>query len=308
MGAQLTTTQQTSQLQVTSLGNGNFYDPRHGLLLRSGANPQEIICVGTFDPATRQQYPLTAEKIQVCQQLGVNYLDPSKASNSAGQPQTVSALPSFSTMTQGLPTTSAAPIGAVSSLQSVSTPPSQSAAVLPSFGQQVGTLPQVSNIPSLPMQQSMGLGGLPSVQGLPAQQPLQQGFPSVSQLPSSTLPNMMPQGLPSAGQQQTVGLPQFQQQPQQQFQQQFQQQPQQQFQQQQFQQLPQQFQQVGLPQQGVNNLPTMGTPNLGKMTGLPVMGVSGAIPSVADIAASSASDPIEADDDDDEDNEDDVSN
>ncbi len=286
MSAQLTTTQapQSSQLQVVSLGNGHFLSPVHGLLFRNGANPHDIICVGTFDQATRQSSHLTPEKIQLCQSLGVTYVEPGKQTANPGSQ--VSTLPSVS-------------------------PASSQNNGMPNLPSVTGQMP---NLPSVTGQ----MPNLPSVTGQPSQQQFNQQLPSSmpQQLPSSMpqqqLPSSMPQQLPSSMPQQQFNQQQLpSSMPQQQFnqqqlpssmpQQQFNQQlpssmPQQQFNQQLPSSMPQQFPQQQFPQ----GLPSI----VGQPSKAPI-GVATSIPSVMDIPSTHPSDPVE-DDEEDEDNNDDT--
>ena len=194
MGAQLTAAPQSSvgQLQVTSLGNGMFYDPRNYLLLRSGNNPNEIICIGLYDPATRQQLPLTPEKMQVCQSMGISYVNPNQGQvpQTAGASAGLSGLPGLAQ--QG--TVSSAPIGTLTGLPSVGHS-------LPQAGALPGQLPSVTGgFPG----QLPSLGGQPAIGGFPGQLPALGGQSSMGSLPGQlpTMGQTIPQGIPSLG-----GLP-----------------------------------------------------------------------------------------------------
>lgn len=110
------------KIQVVQLGQGVYHEKNYNLLIKSSNNG--YICCGIYDPMTNSALPLTADKIEICKQLKMNYVDPSASTNSApsvsGQtlpsinqqlpgisalptPQVNMTLPSVNTQQFGLP-------------------------------------------------------------------------------------------------------------------------------------------------------------------------------------------------------------
>ena len=153
-------TQEPPKVQVIQLGNGMYHEKNHNLLIKINS-PGEFICCGVMDPKTGNVTALTPDKIDVCKQLKMSYVDPTKSDGSTINPTT--HLPMNSLPMNSLP--------------------SVSGQTLPSVNQQ---LPGVSSGTFLTPQVNMTLpSAVPAVSmtGLPLvnqQQPMQQfGLPQV---------------------------------------------------------------------------------------------------------------------------------
>lgn len=159
---------QRPPLRVQNIGNGFYYEVEHNLAIKLGSKSNEYICCGIYDPKTNQITPLTPDKMEICNQKGISYVDPAKVE---GPNISGSTLPNVA---QQLPTAPQA--NNTISLPSVgqTLPPM----TLPSVGSQFPPLPQMGsslpnfgstlpNVPStLPPMGLPQLGG--AMPGMPA--------------------------------------------------------------------------------------------------------------------------------------------
>lgn len=83
----------TIKLQVHSLGNGLYYEKTSFLAIRMGANPNEHICCGVYNPQTGAIGPLTPEKIELCNKYKLKYVDPSTQGSQQTPPRVPSTTP-----------------------------------------------------------------------------------------------------------------------------------------------------------------------------------------------------------------------
>jgi hypothetical protein len=131
-----TSIKELPKLQVNNLADGLYHEIKHNLVIKSGGQPGTYICCGAIDPKTNQITPLTADKIEVCKQIGLTYVDPNKGTKPADQSAPVSVsgqiLPNVHQQTPAVDTS-------VNVLAS-----------LPSVGQQKG-LSTTSGIGTLPI-------------------------------------------------------------------------------------------------------------------------------------------------------------
>lgn len=82
------------KIRGSQLGDGLIHELDHDLLIRAiGQN--NYICLGIYDPKTKESRPLTPEKIALCKSINMNYVDPTSY-NVTGQ--------SLPTITQQMPT------------------------------------------------------------------------------------------------------------------------------------------------------------------------------------------------------------
>lgn len=58
--------------------NGLLLETKHNLVIRTGKDPTDLVAIGIKDVPSGGILPLTAEKIEICKQLGLSYVDPSK--------------------------------------------------------------------------------------------------------------------------------------------------------------------------------------------------------------------------------------
>lgn len=63
-----------SRLQVIPLGDKIYYDKNTFLFVREIGRTGECECCGTYDPKTKKVYPLTSDKIQLCEELKISYV------------------------------------------------------------------------------------------------------------------------------------------------------------------------------------------------------------------------------------------
>lgn len=83
--------QEPPKLQVKTLADGLYHEIKHNLVIKSGNQPGTHICCGVIDPKTNQITPLTPDKIEICKQYNLAYVDPNKTgTNSTEQSAPVS--------------------------------------------------------------------------------------------------------------------------------------------------------------------------------------------------------------------------
>jgi len=158
------------RLQVVPLGNGVYHEKSHNLAIKTGEQPGQHICCGIYDPQTATIRALTPDKIEICKQLNLTYVDPSTQGSTPAQatPQPLpGGLPALGPM-QGLPATG----------QQIQM------GGLPTAGQQI----QMGGLPTAGQQIQMG--GLPAVGQQSLMQPGMGGLPAVGQQIATGLPNV----------------------------------------------------------------------------------------------------------------------
>lgn len=145
--------QEPPKLQVKSIGDGLYHEVKHNLVIKTGNQPGSYICCGVIDPKTNITSPLTADKIEICKQFNLSYVDPSKANGtpveqSASVSVTGQVLPNVSQQLPGVNGNMSAPPQVNMSLPGLPTVAANSAGVLSGLPtiNGVGVLPGVPAI------------------------------------------------------------------------------------------------------------------------------------------------------------------
>lgn len=94
-----------SNIEVTNVGSGLYCEPKNSLALKTGKHPKDFICVGIWDSKSQEVAPITPEKMEVCAQLGISYVNPA---TKPGETLSTGSLPPLVSGQQflGLPMTS----------------------------------------------------------------------------------------------------------------------------------------------------------------------------------------------------------
>lgn len=66
------------KISVIQLSPGIYHEKDHNLVIRIGDHIGEYLCVGVYNSETKIISELTRDKIEICRQLGLNYVDINK--------------------------------------------------------------------------------------------------------------------------------------------------------------------------------------------------------------------------------------
>jgi len=81
-------------LSVVQVKDGLFYHPKYMIALRNlGDSTGRMLAIGVYDPQTGDVTTLTPEKIEICKELGIAYVDPNANKAPAPSPSPIPPIP-----------------------------------------------------------------------------------------------------------------------------------------------------------------------------------------------------------------------